>query len=114
MVSIGQRVVADCAAGGDTSRPATDLLHHPAAPRSALFARGYIAARSGHSRGSTVDLTLIPAGPRRAAARRATAGRPAAARWRPQAAGARRRWRRTAASIWGRRSTASTSARTRG
>jgi len=33
--------------------------HNPAVPRSELFGRGYIAARSGHSRGSTVDLTLV-------------------------------------------------------
>ncbi len=29
-------------------------------PESELFHRGYIALRSGHTRGSTVDLTLIP------------------------------------------------------
>ena len=32
--------------------------YYPDVPKSALFDRGYIAARSGHSRGSTVDLTL--------------------------------------------------------
>jgi D-alanyl-D-alanine dipeptidase len=38
---------------------------HPRVPKSELFARGYIAARSGHSRGSTVDVTLVrvPRGP---------------------------------------------------
>lgn len=32
---------------------------YPEIPKSELFERGYIATRSGHSRGSTVDLTLI-------------------------------------------------------
>jgi zinc D-Ala-D-Ala dipeptidase len=32
--------------------------HYPAVEKRELFARGYIAVRSGHSRGSTVDLTL--------------------------------------------------------
>lgn len=33
---------------------------YPRVDKSALFAEGYIAERSGHSRGSTVDLTLVP------------------------------------------------------
>src|SRR5690606_6294623 len=33
---------------------------YPEEPKGGLFARGYIASRSGHSRGSTVDLTLVP------------------------------------------------------
>ena len=32
---------------------------YPEEPKSLLFRRGYIARRSGHSRGSTVDLTLV-------------------------------------------------------
>ena len=38
---------------------------YPRVDKSTLFDDGYIAARSGHSRGSTVDLTLValPAGP---------------------------------------------------
>lgn len=32
---------------------------YPELPKSRLFAEGYIAARSAHSRGSTVDLTLV-------------------------------------------------------
>jgi D-alanyl-D-alanine dipeptidase len=32
---------------------------YPDLDKSELFARGYIAERSGHSRGSTVDLTLV-------------------------------------------------------
>jgi D-alanyl-D-alanine dipeptidase len=61
-----QRAVDDFATWArDASGPATDPRHHPVVPKGELFARGYIAARSGHSRGSTVDLTLIPAGPRK-------------------------------------------------
>jgi D-alanyl-D-alanine dipeptidase len=37
----------------------TRSRHYPAVPKAELFRRGYIAGRSGHSRGSTVDLTLI-------------------------------------------------------
>lgn len=36
----------------------TKPRHYPNIERSEMFARGYVAARSGHSRGSTVDLTL--------------------------------------------------------
>lgn len=32
---------------------------YPRVPKSELFARGYIAEKSGHSRGSTVDLALV-------------------------------------------------------
>ena len=33
--------------------------HNPAVPKGELFRRGYIAPRSGHSRGSTIDVTLL-------------------------------------------------------
>jgi D-alanyl-D-alanine dipeptidase len=36
----------------------TKRRHYPNIARLEVFARGYVAARSGHSRGSTVDLTL--------------------------------------------------------
>ena len=36
----------------------TKRRHYPNIERSEMFERGYVAARSGHSRGSTVDLTL--------------------------------------------------------
>lgn len=36
----------------------TKRRHYPALERAEMFARGYVATRSGHSRGSTVDLTL--------------------------------------------------------
>ncbi|ARA93857.1 hypothetical protein AWN76_012275 [Rhodothermaceae bacterium RA] len=35
---------------------------YPEIPKRRLFAEGYIASRSGHSRGSTVDLTIAPLG----------------------------------------------------
>jgi D-alanyl-D-alanine dipeptidase len=35
------------------------LRHYPNIDRSELFEKGYVAAQSGHSRGSTVDLTLF-------------------------------------------------------
>jgi D-alanyl-D-alanine dipeptidase len=40
----------------------TKAAFYPRVAKSELIARGYIAARSAHSRGSTVDLTLIDAG----------------------------------------------------
>src|SRR5215218_3966816 len=36
----------------------TKPRHHPNISRAEMFDEGYVAARSGHSRGSTVDLTL--------------------------------------------------------
>ncbi|MER6082879.1 D-Ala-D-Ala dipeptidase VanX [Streptomyces sp. NPDC001833] len=36
----------------------TKPRHYPNIDRAQMFDRGYVAARSGHSRGSTVDLTL--------------------------------------------------------
>jgi D-alanyl-D-alanine dipeptidase len=36
----------------------TKTRHYPNIDRAEMFERGYVAARSGHSRGSTVDLTL--------------------------------------------------------
>ena len=33
--------------------------YYPTVPKSELFKQGYIASKSGHSRGSTVDLTII-------------------------------------------------------
>ncbi|OGR04266.1 MAG: hypothetical protein A2284_00335 [Deltaproteobacteria bacterium RIFOXYA12_FULL_61_11] len=37
--------------------------YHPTVPREELFRQGYFAHRSAHSRGSTVDLTLVPLPP---------------------------------------------------
>ncbi|GGM76107.1 D-alanyl-D-alanine dipeptidase [Lentzea pudingi] len=36
----------------------TKARHHPRITRAEMFEQGYVATRSGHSRGSTVDLTL--------------------------------------------------------
>jgi len=36
----------------------TKARHYPNIDRAEMFAQGYVAAKSGHSRGSTVDLTL--------------------------------------------------------
>ncbi len=36
----------------------TKLRHYPNIDRAEMFANGYVAVKSGHSRGSTVDLTL--------------------------------------------------------
>jgi D-alanyl-D-alanine dipeptidase len=36
----------------------TKLRHYPNIGRPEMFEKGYVAAKSGHSRGSTVDLTL--------------------------------------------------------
>jgi D-alanyl-D-alanine dipeptidase len=33
--------------------------YYPEVPKSELFKRGYIASKSGHTRGSTIDLTII-------------------------------------------------------
>ncbi|MEM1093303.1 MAG: M15 family metallopeptidase [Bacteroidota bacterium] len=40
----------------------TKRFFYPDLIKRRLFALGYIASRSGHSRGSTVDLTLVPLG----------------------------------------------------
>jgi zinc D-Ala-D-Ala dipeptidase len=58
-----QRAVDDFVAWArerdDAGDPAARKRHYPAVPKAELFHRGYIALRSGHTRGSTVDLTLI-------------------------------------------------------
>ena len=45
-----------------------DARWYPRTKRSRLIRDGYIASRSAHSRGSTVDLALVPADPSRPAA----------------------------------------------
>lgn len=40
--------------------PNSKAVHYPALSKKALFPEGYIATSSGHSRGATVDLTLVP------------------------------------------------------
>jgi zinc D-Ala-D-Ala dipeptidase len=46
----------------------TDRRWYPRTKRRDLIAKGYIASRSAHSRGSTVDLALVPADASRPAA----------------------------------------------
>ncbi|WP_374439224.1 M15 family metallopeptidase [Pseudomonas panipatensis] len=45
----------------DLSDTRTQARYYPQLDKAALFRDGYIAKKSGHSRGSTVDLTLIDA-----------------------------------------------------
>ncbi|TCT02705.1 M15 family metallopeptidase [Aquabacter spiritensis] len=45
----------------DLSDQRTKPAYYPDVDKGDLFKEGYIAARSGHSRGSTLDLTLIDA-----------------------------------------------------
>jgi D-alanyl-D-alanine dipeptidase len=54
-----RRAVADFVAWAGDDDVSTRERHYPAIPKTQLFGLGYIAAHSGHSRGSTVDLTLI-------------------------------------------------------
>ncbi len=54
-----QRAVDDFVEwAADLNDTAMKAEFYPDVPKSELFSRGYIAERSGHSRGSTVDLTL--------------------------------------------------------
>jgi len=48
--------------GADLADTLQKATYYPDVPKAELFDRGYIAARSGHSRGSTVDLTLTKDG----------------------------------------------------
>ncbi|WP_096351897.1 M15 family metallopeptidase [Variibacter gotjawalensis] len=43
----------------DPSDQRNKAAYYPSVDKRELFARGYVAARSGHSRGATVDLTLV-------------------------------------------------------
>ncbi len=44
--------------GADLADTLNKAAYYPNVPKAELFERGYIAERSGHSRGSTVDVTL--------------------------------------------------------
>lgn len=58
-----QRAVDDFVAwSGDARDTTTQDEFYPTLRKTQLFPLGYIAAKSGHSRGSTVDLTLVPQG----------------------------------------------------
>lgn len=59
-----QRAVDDFVAWArDTADTRMKEAFYPGVEKRDLFAEGYIAERSGHSRGSTVDLTLVPLPP---------------------------------------------------
>ncbi|MFT3724342.1 MAG: M15 family metallopeptidase [Hyphomonadaceae bacterium] len=54
------RAVADFVAWAkDLPDQKRKAIHYPNVDKSRLFELGYIAEKSGHSRGSTVDLTLV-------------------------------------------------------
>jgi D-alanyl-D-alanine dipeptidase len=58
-----RRAVADFVAWArDAQDTKMQRSFYPAVRKDELFARGYIAEKSGHSRGGTVDLTLVPIG----------------------------------------------------
>jgi D-alanyl-D-alanine dipeptidase len=42
--------------------PKSKSVHYPELAKSSLFPLGYIARLSGHSRGATMDLTIVPLG----------------------------------------------------
>ena len=55
-----QRAVNDFVAWArDLSDTLKKREYYPDVPKSQLFKRGYIASKSGHTRGSTVDLTVV-------------------------------------------------------
>lgn len=56
------RAVKDfCRWAEDASDMKRKAVHYPNVDKSELIPQGYIASRSGHSRGSTIDLTLCRA-----------------------------------------------------
>ena len=58
-----QRAVSDFVRWAqDPNDAVTRAEFYPRLDKSVLFPQGYIAEKSGHSRGSTVDVTLVPAG----------------------------------------------------
>ena len=52
--------------GRDVADQKTKPAFYPNVPKQELFQRGYIAEKSGHSRGSTVDLTAVVLNAKRA------------------------------------------------
>jgi len=101
-----QRAVAAMAAWSRDGKPApASKRFYPALDKANLFALGYIAARSAHSRGVAVDLTVVPRGSAAAAFDPAARYGPAPAR-RPNA-------RPTTVSTWAPATIASTIRATR-
>jgi zinc D-Ala-D-Ala dipeptidase len=59
-----QRAVAHFVRWSRSAEPTPhQARHHPGIPKRELFARGYLALESSHSRGSAVDVTLLQRGP---------------------------------------------------
>ena len=59
-----QRAVEDFVAWAkDLKDTSTKAKYYPKVAKENLFAEGYIADRSGHSRGSTIDLTIVSSFP---------------------------------------------------
>jgi D-alanyl-D-alanine dipeptidase len=57
-----QAVAAFVAWSEQPDDPKSKSVHYPALAKSSLFPLGYIARLSGHSRGATMDLTIVPLG----------------------------------------------------
>ena len=55
--------------GRDLADQKNKDMYYPRVPKNELFKRGYIAEKSGHSRGSTVDMTLVAVDAERASKR---------------------------------------------
>lgn len=56
-----QRAVDDFVSwAADMEETRMQAEFYPSVPKNRLFDEGYIAAHSGHSRGSTIDLTIVP------------------------------------------------------
>lgn len=49
--------------GSDSNQQKMKAQYYPDVSKRDIFRLGYVARRSGHSRGSTVDLTIVPLGP---------------------------------------------------
>ena len=64
LASMGWRIalnvpwIAFCAGRNSRKMAGRSVRHYPNIDRPEMFEKGYVAAKSGHSRGSTVDLTL--------------------------------------------------------
>ncbi len=78
-----QRAVDDFVAWSkDVADQTMKAEFYPRVDKARVFELGYIAEKSGHTRGSTVDLTIVPAGPRRSSAPLFPASRLSIARFR--------------------------------
>ncbi len=57
-----QKAVDEFVKWGKTNESSKKELYYPFISKSDIFKRGFVATKSGHSRGSTVDLTIIETG----------------------------------------------------